>query len=243
MVGSRATDLHLARSSVPPLVPLEVSHGCSTASPAPRSIRPSASHPGSRRPASFGSGTRGSGASRNSSPSASSPSDAQPSRRRLLAAASHRRGARLGPRADGDACRSCARGFHHHLPRAQPACSQCRSATRRHVVVDRPAPRTEVRSAVRCRRDHRGARYLRPSARRDRSLGEVMAGSVLRGSLVGTRSASARAISWGDVASVRSSSGARPLRARSPRDPRILCIPTRTAGTRRDRDRVAARAR
>ena len=111
-------------------------------------------------------------------------------------------------------------------------------------IAHRLAPNADPRAVVDAlaashggadRAARRGDHVVRRDGRRD--------APVLRGSLVGARAVSARAISWGDVASVRSSSGARPLRVRSRRDPRSPCTPTRSADTRRDRGRVAARAR
>ena len=181
-----------------------------------------------------------------SSPSAPSPSDAQPSRSRLLAAARHRRGTRLGHRADGGACGRCARGFHHHRPRAQPACHNRRRASRRHALVDRRtgSHRTPIRGSGRRDRRRTAASDVRPGD--VVHVVEVMGRHASGNRCVADRIARAvswACVSWGDVASARSSSGARPPRARSRRDPRSPCIPTRSGGTRRDRDRVAARAR
>jgi hypothetical protein len=126
------------------------------------------------------------------------------------------------------------------------ACQLRDRPTGRHALVDRAPARAGYRHAQGRRLARGRARRLRPHARRSDPVVPLMAAAnapVMRGSVVGVRGVSARAISWGDVASVRSSSGARPLRVRSPRDPRTPCTPTRTADTRRDRDRVAARAR
>jgi len=227
----------------------EVRDGRSTASssPGPDTGASRSAPPGSRS-GTTGSGTTRSGLGRSAStgtrcrrsPSAPSPSDAQQARH-LHAAACHRRVARLGPRAGGGACGRCARGFHHHL-RAQPASARRahRRPARRHVVVDRATHRAALRSARRRRPTCCGTRNVRPAGRRN-DLGSDCV--TLRGSLVGARPVSSRAVSWGDVASVRSSSGARPPRARNRQDPRIPCTPTRSAGTRRGRVRAGARAR
>ena len=131
-------------------------------------------------------------------------------------------------------------------PERSPHVQQVVVAARRHALVDRRtgSHRTPIRARSSTRSPPRTAAADR-AARRRHPVVEVMAGAdVAR--IADRRAcvrAAPRAISWGDVASARSSSGAPPLRARSRRDPRNPCTPTRSAGTRRDRDRVAARAR
>ena len=155
---------------------------------------------------------------------------------------------------------------------SSPRHSAWASCWRRRVRAPRsgvppPAPPSAARRwstwsstrATRCGRS-RSASHRAPTcaswstrSRPQRGTADVRAGetfkvdalmaAVLRGTLTPASVATPRAVSWGDVAWARSSSGAPRPRARSRRDPRIPCTPTRSAGTPRGRDRAAARAR
>ena len=163
-------------------------------------------------------------------------------RRRLIAAAlglglvltATHAGAALG----GSTTTSPERSPHVHERRRPVRATRCgRSPAGSPRTSD---PRAVVDALVAALRH---VRRCSPASRDQ--VGDVMAGvACCARSLVGSRVGRARgAISWGDVASARSSSGAPRLRARSRRDPRSPCTPTRSEGTRRDRDRVAVRAR
>ena len=157
------------------------------------------------------------GSCRRRSPSASSPSDAPRARSRLLAAACHSHGTRLGHRADGGACGRCARGFHHQHLRAQPASARRarRRASGRHALVDRGASRAQrrirvqwstrsprrgapptcspvTRSRGRCRDVAGNAGGFARRQRARRQLGRRRLGSVVFWSSTTSRSKSAR---------------------------------------------------